>query len=58
VVVEPAGKLVDVQHGQARRRQLNRQWNAVEVLANAGDGECILLGYRERRYEQACPVDK
>ena len=57
-VVEPGPDLVDREHGDARRGELDRQRDAVEAAADLGDGGAVARVEREPRLDQPSPVDE
>ena len=57
-IAEPQVDLLDRQHRHASRRQLDRQWNAVEALADARD-RCSVAGrHRKGVVDRSSPLDE
>ena len=57
-IVEVCGDLLNSEHGGARRRQLDRQRDAVEPPADRRDHRCTASVRRKMRLRRAQPVDK
>ena len=57
-VVKVCGDLLNSEHGGARRRQLDRQRDAVEPAAARRDHRCCAFVRRNMRLRRAQPFDK
>ena len=57
-IVQARGELVERQGRHPRRRQLDRQRDAIEPLADLGDRRGILCGQVETRQHRCGPIDE
>jgi hypothetical protein len=57
-IIQSCGNLLDGQHSDARRRQFDRQRDAIQPMTHLRDGWGVIVCYREIERSRHCALNK